>query len=521
MKQDRSHGGGAAKRAALTLIVVMRCAPRIEKRAAYVLDSLFAAVSIKLAYQRQPPAAGPWILYAPCRLPATTNPDCLAIVHVAQHWEVFNQSTEIARAHSVAGLDAVFGQCEPAFDGDNDVDFDILANAFYFLSSWSERARPDEAGHSRLCHRDSVFARLGVAQDIVDRYLRHLTVRLERLYGRVGIDWSAAPSWPGEASYAVVLSHDVDYIPTGKLDVLRQGAKSVLRHLVRQRDPGDAIRAMLGLVRAGVSGRDPYGCVPQLIEAESALGVRSSFQVAVARRHANDVNYCIEDDRVRDYLRTITDAGFDLCLHGSYLSSDSTEGYVAEADLLGQRLAKPRGSRQHYLSFDYDRLFAAQEKAGIAYDMSMGFHDHTGPRAGFSYPYFPYCVAEDRPYNVLQISLFLMDVTLQGYMRLKPAPAWNVIEATLDDLGSKGGCASVVWHPIVFGGARDPGYDDLYWRLVDHVQKTGGLATDGRTIDAFWRQRCSDYDSFAGLGPSSESIATAAASQGSRSWQMC
>lgn len=505
MIQDRTQGE-TADCALLRLVVVMRCAPHVENRAAYVLDTLLAAVGVEPAYRRQPPAHGPWILYAPSNATGAANPQCLSIAHIPSDWEAFDKVTG---SHRVAGVDVVLEGRQPAFDGSIDVDFDLLANAFYFLSSWDERSRADD-GQARLSHSDSVFVRLGVAQDIVDRYLHHLTVRLERLCGRAGLALPLQRSWPGAASYAVVLSHDVDYIPSGKLDVLRQGSKSVLRHLVRQRDPHDAMLAMRGLIRAVVGGRDPYGCVPELIKAESALGVRSSFQVAVVRRHANDVNYRIEDDRVRDYLRIITDAGFDLCLHGSYRSSESTDWYAAEADLLGERLSRPRGSRQHYLSFDYDRLFSAQEKAGIAYDMSMGFHDHTGPRAGFSYPYFPYCVAEDRPYNVLQISLFLMDVTLQSYMRLKPDPAWEVIEATLDDLRDKGGCASVVWHPIVFGGARDPGYDALYWRLVKHVQHSGGLATDGHTVDAFWRQRCSGYKSFSRLGRGGEAASVAA-----------
>ena len=46
----------------------------------------------------------------------------------------------------------------------------------------------------------------------------------------------------------------------------------------------------------------------------------------------------------------------------------------------------------------------------------------------------------------------------------------------------KRGGVSVVWHPIVFGNARDPGYGDLFWRLVEHVNSTDGLR-DGRAYD--------------------------------------
>jgi hypothetical protein len=279
--------------------------------------------------------------------------------------------------------------------------------------------------------------------------------------------------------------------------VAKQGVKTLLRHLVRQRDPGDALRAAAGLSRALLRGRDPYGCVPEIVERERQLGVRSSFQVAVGRRHPNDVNYRIEDERVRDYLRVITDEGFDLCLHGSYRSTENRAWYIEEVALLSRRLGTPRGSRQHYLSFNYDALFSAQEQAGIEYDMSMGYPDRTGPRAGFSYPYFPFSLERDRPYDVVEISLFLMDVTLRSYMGLKGRRALEAVRDALDDLKSKGGCASVVWHPIVFGGARDPGYDRLFWELIDDVRRAGGLPTDGRTINDYWRERARVYSSFA------------------------
>jgi hypothetical protein len=345
-------------------------------------------------------------------------------------------------------------------------------------------------------YSNSIFARLDVPQDIVDQYLDRLMNLLYARCDRLGEEKWNSLEWPQGATHALILSHDVDFIPAGIIDIAKQGAKTVLRHLVRQRDPTDALRAATGLALALIHGRDPYGCVPEIIEREKELGVHASFQVAVAQRHPNDVNYRIEDDRVRDYLRTIPDAGFDLCLHGSYRSTENPAWYVEEVALLAQRLGRPLGSRQHFLSFDYNTLFTAQEQAGIQYDMSMGFPDRTGPRAGFSYPYFPYCLKEDRPYDVLQLNLFLMDVTLRSYLGLKGLRAWEVIKATLDDLRRKRGCISTVWHPIVFGGARDPGYDHLFWEIVNYTRETGGLATDGRTINDFWRHHAKNYSSF-------------------------
>jgi hypothetical protein len=130
----------------------------------------------------------------------------------------------------------------------------------------------------------------------------------------------------------------------------------------------------------------------------------------------------------------------------------------------------------------------------------MGFPDRPGPRAGFSYPYFPFCLSENRPYDVVEVSLFLMDVTLRSYLGLKGENAWRTMEEVVRKLSERGGCASVVWHPIVFGGARDPGFDRLFWDLVDYVLRTAGLATDGRTINDFWRSLARRYPSFCSEG---------------------
>jgi hypothetical protein len=90
-----------------------------------------------------------------------------------------------------------------------------------------------------------------------------------------------------------------------------------------------------------------------------------------------------------------------------------------------------------------------------------------------------------------------MDVTLQSYMGLRARDAWTKIEQALTSLAEVGGCTSCVWHPIVFGGARDPGYDQLYWKMVEHARESGGYPTDGRTINQEWRRAAARYTSFA------------------------
>jgi hypothetical protein len=477
------------------LRIVMRCAGTLRAKARYVFDILCLARGIPVEHADMPPRAGAWLLYGEARPGVDPLHRCVAVTHTSSSWE-YLVGEEEPRAGRAPPAHPFVPTTPSETEASPQIPFDLPASAFYLLSSWAERNNPPKT-ESRQLYSTSLFARRNLPQDLLDRYLDRLMTSLDIVTQRTGqAPWTRL-GWPNGSHYAVVLSHDIDFLPVRRIDTVAQGIKSIARHLLRHRDPADAARAAVGLARALLAGEDPYGCVPQIIAKERRLGVRASFQVAVGHGHPKDVNYRIEDERVCAYLRAIVDAGFDLCLHGSYRSTQDPARYVKEADLLARRLHRPRGSRQHFLSFDYDALFGAQERAGIQYDMSMGYPDQVGPRAGFSYPYFPYCLAEDRPYDVVEVSLVLMDVTLRGYLGLNAMRAWPKVYDVLEALRRKRGCASLVWHPIVFGGARDPGYDTLFSRAVEHVQATGGAATDGCTINRFWRSQARGYASFA------------------------
>jgi hypothetical protein len=451
------------------------------------------AAGVACRYVDVVPPSGLAIVYA-TRLPAQAAGH-LCVRHSPEAWQ--SLSVDVAAESWSAEIESALRMARLGSAPEATIEFDLIARAFFFLSSIDERRPGPVAAPRRAAFGDSVFAREGVPQDIVDQYLELLIAHLHRAAARVGMRLPQAPRWPGGKKFAIVLSHDVDFLPERPIvDTALQGARTFLRHLVKQRDPASALRAAGGFARAVVAGRDPYGCVPEMIAKERALGVRASYQVAVAHRHPSDVNYRVENRRTAKYLEILCGPDADLCLHGSVRSTENPDWYLEEVETLARHLARPLGSRQHYLSFDYDALFSAQEQAGIRYDMSLGYPDQIGARAGFSYPFFPYNLREDRPYDVLQISLFLMDVTLQSYLGLRSDRARAVAAECVDGVERRGGCVSIVWHPIVFGGARDPGYDALYWDLVERVIATDGLATDGRTIDAWWRGRAAVYPSF-------------------------
>ncbi len=479
--------------------ILLHCPDDFLPRARYVFDTLFMARRTPVKYvdhvdQTNTPVH---IVYGGCSSPGEDSPGCLRIFHSPEACSFLKGNSDAESCGSAGGLPAVFTETADGAAGTNTIPFDLVANAFYFLSSWSEQQAPGDPGRAgRALFKDSVFHRLKIPQNIVDEYLALLVEKVDAVLAAAGHEPLPQPEWPGDSRFAIVLSHDVDFIPSGIGDVLVMGIRTLLRHCIRHRDPSDAIRAGRALIANMARGRNPYLCVPDMVRREKDMGVRASYQVAVGHRHPEDVNYRIEDERVRDYLRNILDEGFDLCLHGSYLSTEQREWYVEEAKLLGEHLRSPLGSRQHFLSFNFPGLFSAQEEAGIEYDMSVGYPDQAGFRSGFSHPYFPFNLKENRPYRVLEISLFLMDVTLRSHLGLKGDAAYEHMVGRLDAVERTGGCGSIVWHPVLFASARDPGFDRLFWKIVEHVGQRKGLAAAGDEINTYYRGIAGNYTSF-------------------------
>lgn len=95
-----------------------------------------------------------------------------------------------------------------------------------------------------------------------------------------------------------------------------------------------------------------------------------------------------------------------LALHGSPQSAFDPLVLAEELANLRDLGFNPTGFRTHYLHFNYQQSFPFLEEAGIKYDStSLGYWEHIGFRAGISFPFYPFNIAENRPFRVLEIPL--------------------------------------------------------------------------------------------------------------------
>lgn len=133
--------------------------------------------------------------------------------------------------------------------------------------------------------------------------------------------------------------------------------------------------------------------------------------------------------------------------------------------------------RQHHFRFDIQKTFDIYEKLGIKCDVTLGYAQHKGFRAGICLPYQPYSLDEDRPYNVMEIPLTVMDGTLGNsqYEGLTAEQAWLKIESLLASVKRYNGCIVILFHNTYLDVLGHSEYMDLYKRCINFISDNNGL----------------------------------------------
>ena len=337
---------------------------------------------------------------------------------------------------------------------------DDLAEAFFHLARVEERdGARDE--HDRFPATSSC--------------LDPLDPPLERLRRRLRVE---PPRWGG-APFAIALTHDVDspWKWTGR--GLLGAAARAKRDLLGGR-AGSALRELRGLAGAAVhkvSGTDPFWSFDRILEDERRCSASSTFFLLADHAHEFDGPAVETYERLRPRIvETLHDGGAEVGLHGSYSAAEDAARIAGEKKRLEELSGPVRGQRYHYLRVDPHRNLGALEEAGFAYDSSLGFGDAVGFRAGIAHPFRPWDFDRDAPFDLVEVPLAAMDVTLSAdrYLNLSVREADERLSSLLDWAAEHGGGFAVLWHSEQYDSALMPGWDRLYRRLIEGVRDRGG-----------------------------------------------
>jgi hypothetical protein len=347
---------------------------------------------------------------------------------------------------------------------------DSLAEAFFHLARVEER-KGSRDEHGRFPSSASC--------------LDPLDPPLERLRAALGLEPRA---WAG-GRFAVALSMDVDvpwrWTGRGFLGSLARLKQAVLHG--KGGAAGRELRALAMLPLHKLRKTDPYWRFDSIMAEERRLGVRSTFFLMAGHRHAADGPSPDSYDRLRGRLvETLRRGGAEIGLHGSYTAAEDEEQLAAEAQALHALAGELDGHRFHYLRVDPHRNLRPLDRLGFHYDSSLGFADRHGFRAGIAHPFRPWDLEAERPLDLIEIPLAVMDATLaeERYLGLTAAAAELRLEALLDWAAANGGGFSVLWHPDRFDPSQARGWDRLYFRFIAAVKRRGGVCVNGQELAA-------------------------------------
>ena len=251
---------------------------------------------------------------------------------------------------------------------------------------------------------------------------------------------------------------------------------------------------VLGLRRALMHhlprGTDPFWTFPQLLARERQEQIQSTFYVIPSHGHRSDGNDPADYLRRRPaLLRLLRQYDCEVGMHGNERDPRDLEGPLADRAALAELAGRPiTGIRFHYLRCLYHETLPLLERAGLLYDSSLAFAEREGFRCGCSFPFRPYSVAQERPLDLVELPLAVMDSSLQErhYRGLPADEALPAALAVLERLRTSGGAAAVLWHQNRFDEFLGRGYGEVYWRMAAWVAERGGATGTAEDLVRRW-----------------------------------
>jgi hypothetical protein len=329
-----------------------------------------------------------------------------------------------------------------------ELDVDVFGSCFFVLSRYEERVLPTRDTYGRFPASASIAQRDGfLGLPVADAYVELLWAGLRHL-------------WPGltrrPRRFRVALTHDVDdpiaWLGRVPLKRLRQLGADVL---VR-RDPTLAARRLRSwaAIARGDYRLDPNNTFDFLMDTSERHGLVSAFYFLAVERAASsyDPAYTVDDPWIGGLLRQIHGRGHEIGFHAgfdTYLDPQRTkeefERLRRSAERNGVR-QEGWGGRQHYLRWENPWTWSNWDRAGLAYDTTLGYADRIGFRAGTCHEYRAFHLEERRPLQLRERPFQVMDRTAFEYMGLSPDAAGDAIVTLARQCRRYAGTLSLLWH---------------------------------------------------------------------------
>ena len=275
--------------------------------------------------------------------------------------------------------------------------------------------------------------------------------------------------YPDDAPFAVCFTHDIDVVYKS---VPSKGFTAI--KALKQSNLSQSIHS-LSQMR---SRKNPFCNFKEIMDLEERYGAKSTFFFMAEEPGEQDYAYNIED--LESEIGEIIDQGWEVGLHGGHSTYLDPSMMQKKKERLERVTGKPViGYRNHFLRFRVPDTWKYLSQAGFKYDSTFGYADCAGFRNGMCHPFRPFDLHTGREIDIVEIPLNVMDGTLdQGYMRLDPGKAIEVIQRLIDEIERCHGIITILWHNTYF-------FDDkakFYKKILKYCMERRAWMTNGKEI---------------------------------------
>jgi hypothetical protein len=329
---------------------------------------------------------------------------------------------------------------------------DIIAATFFMLTRWEETVVSERDQHDRFPATVSVAYKQGfLDRPIVDEYAMILGAWLKTLLP----DWEPQPP-----RFSVKLSHDIDVVRLASLR--RLGGD-----LLKRRNLSQAAQTF----RQWVSpAQDPalQGCY-ELADLSEQHGFQSAFYFMATDRSPLDSGYDPREKSVQRLIHDLRRRGHEVGFHPGYQTFANQERFYQEKQRMDAALGETHyGGRQHFLRFRTPETWRFWEEAGLTYDSTLSYADHEGFRCGTCHPFQPFDIERDRPLDLWEIPLIVMEGTLKQYRNLTPEQGEERILTLAQRCKAVHGVFTLLWHNTSLQGDWAP-WAAMYRRVLPQL----------------------------------------------------
>jgi len=335
---------------------------------------------------------------------------------------------------------------------------DYIGTIFFFLSGYWEYTHNEiKDMYGRFPATESFsYKRNLLEEPVVD-------ILVERIRQKLGSHYR-------DEKPRAFLTHDIDYLgmPKGLRFVRALGGD-----ILKRRD----LKLAFDRIKQKILGNDPWSAY-NLIELHKKYNTKGTFFLYTEiQTDKFPGGYDIVKNR--EYLqklgREIQSAGGRIGIHYDvrHLSEDRMRDDIDRLNDVFE--TQIEYGRAHFLLFDITKSFDIYEKASIKYDTTCSYADRVGFRFGTSKPFMPYNFKEKREYNLLEIPLIVMDVSLQNprYMNLTPEQGFEKIKELVDKVKKYNGIFTFLWHNSSFYTTEWKNWEWVYGETIGYLKGNG------------------------------------------------